>query len=165
MTSPIGRMKKRVESGFTLIELILVTVLLLVFVGLTVPQFRQGFRRFADERSASEMEDLSRYARVMAVQRGVPYQMSFSEKDGSYRLRRAEKGGFVPVAGRIGLWRNLPDEARVQGSSRDVTYFPNGTAEGGPLEFWRASEPLWTMMIDPVLGETLFVEPPHETAG
>lgn len=156
---------KKSDSGFTLIELVLVMALLAVFVGLTAPGFRGGFQRFTDERASSEMEELSRYARTVAIMRGVPYRLSFSKDDGSYRLLRSEKGNFVPVDGTAGRRRRLPEGAQIQGLSLDVTFLPNGTALGGPLKFSRDKGALWQVQVDPVLGETKIVENVDETTG
>ncbi|MBK8574574.1 MAG: GspH/FimT family pseudopilin [Elusimicrobia bacterium] len=160
----VGRKVFR-DSGFTLIELVLVGALLAVFVGLTMPRFRGGFQRFTDERASSEMEELSHYARTIAIMRGVPYRLAFSNDDGSYRLLRSDKGNFVPVDGNAGRRRRLPEGAKPQGPSLDVTFLPNGTAVGGPLKFWRDKEALWQFQVDPVLGEATIVENVDETTG
>lgn len=151
------------DSGFTLIELALVGVLLAVFVGLTAPGFRHGFQRFTDERASSEMEDLSRLARSLAILRGVPYQLSFSNEEGSYRLMISDKGNFVPVEGTAGRRHRLPEGAKPRGPSLAVTYLPNGTTWGGPLEIWRDQDALWRFQVDPMLGETKIVENFSET--
>ncbi len=156
---------KRNESGFTLIELVLVGALLTVLVGLTVPGVRGGFQRFAEERASSEMEELSRYARTLAIRRGVPYRLSFSKEDGSYRLLRSERGNFVPAGGSAGRRHLLPEGAQVEGPSLGVTYFPNGTAVGGPFEIGRGKETLWRFQVDPLLGEGTIVEAGIENAG
>jgi hypothetical protein len=156
---------KKNESGFTLIELVLVGVLLSIMVGLTAPGVRGGFHRFAVERAASEMEEVSRYARTIAIMRGVPYRLSVSKDERSYRLLRSQNGNFVLVEGSVGRERFFPDGATVQGPSWGITYFPNGTAVGGPLEIGRGNEPLWRFRVDPVLGEGEIVEGLSETAG
>jgi prepilin-type N-terminal cleavage/methylation domain-containing protein len=156
---------KKNESGFTLIEMVLVGALLAVIAGLTAPGLSGGLQRFAVERAASEMEDLSHYARNIAIMRGVPYCLSISKDEGSYRLGRCENGRFVPVEGSVGRQRFLPLGAKVQGPSQGVTYFPNGTAVGGPLDIGRGKETLWRLQVDPVLGEAHTVEGVSETAG
>lgn len=156
---------KRNNAGFSLIELVIVGALLAVLVGLTAPGFRRGFQRFTEERAASEIEEMSRLARSIAITRGVPYRLSFSQGDASYRLLRDDNGNFVAVEGSVGRRRRLPEGAKVQGPSLDVTYFPNGTAMGGPLEFRRDEDPLWRFQVDPVLGEAKIVETFPETAG
>ncbi len=156
---------KRNEAGFTLIELVLVGALLSVLVGLTVPGFRLAFDRFAEERAASELEEVSHYARSIAIMRGTPVRISFSDEDGGYRLLRGTDGKFIPLAGTAGRRHILPGGAQAQGTARDVTFLPNGTAMGGPLDIWRGKEALWRVHVDPVLGELKCVEPSIASAG
>jgi prepilin-type N-terminal cleavage/methylation domain-containing protein len=155
----------RNESGFTLIELVLVSALFAVVVGFTVPGLRGGFHRLALERAASEMEEISSYARTLAIMRGAPYRLAISKDEGMYRLLRGENGNFVPVEGSLGRPRSLPEGARGQGPSWAVTFFPNGTAAGGPLDVVQENKTLWRLHVDPVLGETVVREGVSETAG
>lgn len=152
-------------SGFTLIEVVLVGALLAVMVGVTMPGLRGSFQRLAVERAAFEMEELSRYARTNAIMRGVPYRLAISKDEGSYRLLRAETGNFVLVEGSLGRLRHLPEGAKSEGPSRALTFFPNGTAAGGPLDIVRGNETLWRLHVDPVLGEPRVEEGVSETEG
>lgn len=150
-------------SGFTLIEVVLVGALLAVMVGFAMPGLRGSFQRLAVERSASEIEELSRFARTSAIMRGVPYRLAISKDEGTYRLLRGETGNFVHVEGSLGRPRHLPEGAKGEGPSRALTFFPNGTAAGGPLEVVRENETLWRLHVDPVLGETRVEEGVPET--
>jgi Tfp pilus assembly protein FimT len=109
---------KRNESGFTLIELVLVGALLTVLVGLTVPGVRGGFQRFAEERASSEMEELSRYARTLAIIDGVcPIDCLFRrrtdpiascEVNEEISSRRGEAQADGISCPRVPRWRALP---------------------------------------------------------
>ena len=46
-----------------------------------------------------------------------------------------------------------------------ATFFPNGTAVGGPFDIGRGKETLWRFLVDPLLGEGTVVEAGIENAG
>ncbi len=62
-------------SGFTLIEIILVLVLIVIVSGIALPYFASSFRGSQLRTSARTVERLSRYARSMAILREEPLTM------------------------------------------------------------------------------------------
>src|SRR3989442_10072040 len=69
MTSPTGSDPRRhgSQAGFTLLELLVVTLILMVLVGVSVPQFRRTFRHLQLQVFASDVAKLLTYANRRAV--------------------------------------------------------------------------------------------------
>lgn len=79
MTSPIGKLQRRVRShetpntaGFTLVELILVMALLVIVLGYAAPSLSRFFRARNIDNEARRFLALSRYGQSRAVSEGVP---------------------------------------------------------------------------------------------
>jgi type II secretion system protein H len=75
------------SSGFTLIEVILVMVILTATVALAAPRLASFFRGRALDSEARRLLALTRYAQDRAASEGVPVRMWFDVSNGKYGIR------------------------------------------------------------------------------
>ncbi len=128
---------RRLQSGFTYIELLIVLVILSIVLSSSVPLFSRTFSRLQLEVFSYKVAKLLDFARNRAVISGDAMQVHFNTRDRKYRLLQAQgdplNGPFEPVAGRVGLTQIVPDAIVVSSSQPNVTFYPNGAADAFQL--------------------------------
>jgi len=80
MTTMTGRRRPRAGRGFTLVELLLTTVLVLLLLGAVVFSFSTLQRGAELDEGAAQLEGLLRFARAHAANTGRQVQLSFEEE-------------------------------------------------------------------------------------
>jgi type II secretion system protein H len=135
MTSATGSDPRRhgAEAGFTLVELLVVTLILAVVVGICVPQFRSTFRHLQLQVTASDVATLLTYASRRAVTRGEMVRIHFDADGRRYWLARADEAAsavaFEKISGKFGRVATVPGPISLAPSTRDVTFYPDGRAD------------------------------------
>jgi type II secretory pathway pseudopilin PulG len=122
-------------EGFTLLEILLVTVILLVMAGAVLPNFSSVWQRLSLKKSVEEFVYLLRYAQSRAVTTNLRHRMNVVI-DGSgmeYWLTQedyVEEGEteehWARLEGRYGRTTRLPPGFEVNGSDSPVDFFPDG---------------------------------------
>ena len=91
MTLPTGyspNNQPRRQRGFTLIELILVMVLLIIVISLVTPSLSKFFGGRTLDSEVRRFVSLTRYGQSRAVSEGVPMLLWIDPKAGSYGLQQ-----------------------------------------------------------------------------
>jgi prepilin-type N-terminal cleavage/methylation domain-containing protein len=76
------------RHGFTLIELMLVMVLLVIVISLVTPRLEKFFTGRALDSEVRQFVSLTRYGQSRAVSEGVPMVLWVNPKTGTYGLRQ-----------------------------------------------------------------------------
>lgn len=116
------------NSAFTLIELTLVTVIILVLVGLSIPLFRNTFSALSAKDAAFNISKLANYAQEKAIIDKNSYSIIFDFNRRQYQLfglkRSGEKLSYAQVPGRFGRAFSLPQGIYFYDPKSDVTLQP-----------------------------------------
>ena len=146
------------RRGFTFVELVFVTLLLTILLMAAAPNFRGTWRGLQMERSAVDMAQMLRSARVLAIARAEPVRWEWDE-----RLQRAQlmllhesPEGQVepaPIEGRLGRAHVLPGEValtvwREDEPVKDIQFFPDGTSDSTRLLFGDPNDPRYQIEVD-----------------
>ena len=124
----------RDRSGFTLVEILLTTVLLLLLLGAVVFNFSNLQRGAQLDEGATQLEALIRYARAQAASTGRQVRIAFEEDVGdglSVPLGNLQVQWEPEPLNAPGIFADLPEAA---GFVRSITELVN-------VEFVRALEP------------------------
>lgn len=107
-------MRGLTSSGFTLIEVVVVLVLLGVVAGVTVPAFRNAAAGGPRAEVTSEVLRLLDGARSTALDRATGTRLMLDPRTGRYRLEADSFGHRVSIQeGRL----TLPADARLEGGA------------------------------------------------
>lgn len=134
MTIRIFPTRLRDRSGFTLVEILLTTVLLLLLLGAVIFNFSNLQRGAQLDEGATQLEALIRYARAQAASTGRQVRIAFEEDVGdglSVPLGNLQVQWEPEPLNAPGIFASLPEAA---GFVRSITELVN-------VEFVRALEP------------------------
>ncbi|MDP3729997.1 MAG: prepilin-type N-terminal cleavage/methylation domain-containing protein [Candidatus Omnitrophota bacterium] len=123
-------MKRIQNNGFTLIELTLVTLLVLVIAGLSTPLFKKTLSNLSARNASFNICKLVNYAQEMAVLERKNYKIAFDFKKGRYQLLQlsplAKPSVYVKTAGRFGKLFGLGQGLNLSGSKSGIIFYPDG---------------------------------------
>ncbi len=138
MTLPIGRKPSR--SGFTLIELILLTIIIAVLVAASTPQFRRTFSALKLREASYNLAKLINFAQEKAIVEGIPYKLVLDPQDGRYYFLRFDdikKKGYVRLKDRLGKVFTVPQGARLKTNKREIIFYPDGRSQKATITISR----------------------------
>jgi type II secretion system protein H len=124
------------NRGFTLIELMLVMVLLIIVISLVTPALQKFFGGRTLDSEVRQFVSLSRYGQSRAVSEGIPMVLWVDPKRGAYGLR--QETGYTdgdPRAMDYSLGEGLKinvdgnsGKATLPGATTGIHFSPEGTA-------------------------------------
>ena len=135
MTSATGSdpRRYRARGGFTLLELLVVMLIVMVLAGIAIPQYRRTFRNLQLQVFASDVATLLTYANRRAVARGEVLRVHFDVAGRRYWLVSAQDASpeakFERVSGKFGRVSSVPGSISVSSGTPDVTFYPDGRAD------------------------------------
>ncbi len=142
---PVGR-------GFTLIELIFVMVILGWLLVAAMPRLRQGWTALEMERTAFELAQMLRTARVLAITTNQPITWTWNADTRRAVLQQATDPP-TPLTGRLGRPRAVPQEVALSVLQSEqpverITFLPDGTSQSTMLLIGDAFAPRSRVTVD-----------------
>ena len=117
----------RGEGGWSLMEVMVATSMILILAGIAVPQYSQIARQMRASAAASELLGNLAYARAQSIRTGVRHYVSTSEEEGVfYRVQRVGASNMI-VPDEDPVLRQIDHRTSMSGVEFDL----NG-AETGP---------------------------------
>jgi len=136
-----GGPARRVGSGFTLLELIVILGLVGVLLAMAAPSLRgfMGSRQTAD--AAAQVLALTQWAGSRAAAQGNVYRLNLDTQANTYWLTMQQGGEFVDLGSEFGRRFKLPEGAaatlrRPAGSEPRayIAFYPTGRTEEVTIE-------------------------------
>ena len=114
-----GQRPWHIDSGFTLLEMLVIVAILSLVTGIIFPSLDRAMRRQDFANSCARLELALRTARAVAIRSDVPVRFKVS----------ADGHGFSYGA----VSERLPDTTKLTGPDRDIAFFADGSAMGGTI--------------------------------
>jgi len=125
------------KHGFTLIELSLVTVILVILVGVSAPLFRRTYISLELNETAENIGKFMEYGQAMAVNEKINTRLAFDFDVGSYRLTVSKESGtsalYSAIDGRMGRSFSVPGTVELSGDDNTLDFYPSGRSEAFKL--------------------------------
>jgi len=128
-------MKKGIRKGFTLLELLIVSVIILVLIAMATPLFRRTFTDLELKDSISNLTKFIVFAQQQAIVNRGMYKMSFDFDKNEYRLRmktgQGEQARYSNIQGRFGRVFKLPRGVSIEGDddASEIEFYPEGNSD------------------------------------
>jgi type II secretion system protein H len=128
------------QSGFTLLELVLVMLIITIVLGMAAPSMR-GWRRATNLKGAAEdFITVTRYARVQAVSSGSIHRVVLEPASGRYYVTVQSGQNFVAMDSNLSSG-TVPSDFHAQWADQQsaergyVEFQPNGRAQAARVRF------------------------------
>jgi len=136
--------------AFTLIELLLVSVVLAIVAGMIAPNFFPTYSQLKSKQSLNDLTTLMRYAQGRSVAKGRMHQLRFDQDFSSFQLLAQTEGSssedpeFEILKGRWGKLFNVPDDWVITSRLQAIHFYPDGTIEKAEIDI-QSSRKQWTI--------------------
>ena len=123
------------DKGFTLLEILLVTVILATLVSIVTPRFRNSFDALQFKNFVLDLSATLHYAQDKAILEKDTCRASFTENPAGYRLEKAvgakSKDGkdvdFHAIRDRAGHFKPLPQNISATIDESKIFLYPDGS--------------------------------------
>lgn len=145
MISRIGKRIPLKSKGFTFIELVLVSIIILVLVGITAPQFRGPFHRIQLKNTCQSLVQLMRYIQGKSIAEKKFCRINFDFEQGTFWPTvedEAHPGKFVRIKGKWGktfkttegVSINALEDIPINEETSFITFYPDGTSDKAKIK-------------------------------
>ncbi len=119
-------------TGFTMIELLLVLIILSVVAGLAIPNFSTTYSKVKLKKTADNIAFVMRYAQSRSIQKKIMHQLRFDATSLKYWIeqggKESDEGGldFRRVPTRYGKMYSVPDTIKAEFEHEEILFYPDG---------------------------------------
>ncbi len=157
--APGSVITRKQPSGFTLLEILLVTVILSILISMVTVQFRRSFDNIQFKNFVLDLQSILRYAHDKAVLEKDVYLLRFVENPQGYRLEKSSGTGsdgkedFKQIKDRTGATRLLPKNTEAKIDPPLIEFYPDGSATQALWEFKDSKGHATSFQVHPEIGE------------
>lgn len=141
------------ESGFSLLELLVVLLLLALSSALVLPAIDKGLKERELKQSALELAAVARELRSRAVYQNTLQSLILNPSENSYQTLQGEK---VLIPTDVRLVDIVGGEPLGDGLRRFL-FFPNGSTLGGDIAISGPVGSSYIIRLDPLLGKVTVI--------
>lgn len=164
----IGRQSRRdktgfspplcVRAGFTFIELLLTTSIILIIIGLSTPIFRRTYYNLRANLQTKDLASLMNLAREKAIMTRVPHAITLDADKNTYRMLAMDlkENKLVAIEGKWGRRFTLSGNLKIDSSRELIKFFSDGSSNGANISFEDASGWKGQVKVDAGTGEIIF---------
>ncbi len=160
-TSRPGKGSETNRSGFSLLEVFIVLLVMALVAVLVAPSFTRGFKGLQLETSGRDLVTIMKQARSQAIAKQQVFRVILGKNDqtATYILANdfGEKIKEYPLPKDISFHLEDGEELPVT-----VSFYPNGRSSGGQITLVGGQGKLMPITVDPVTGFGRVVSAPKD---
>jgi general secretion pathway protein H len=123
-------------SGFTLLEIMLVVVIVAVIVTLTSPKFQKTFTTIQLANTAQELAQLMRFIKTKAVSEKTIYGLKLDLANRKYYVKKEDKSSSVSYE----ISRIIPKDVNIAATTGTINFYPDGSIDAVSVFIFRGKE-------------------------
>lgn len=130
MTLRTGRRPNR--GAFTLIELVLLTVIIAVLVSISTPLFRKTYSSLSLREASYNLAKLISFIQERAVLETTKFKLTIDSEDSRYYLakeRDETPDRYERLSGKLGRVFKLPAHIKIAATKRSIVFYPDGRSD------------------------------------
>lgn len=131
LLGPVRRYRGMARTGFTLVELLVVLLVLVLAIGVAAPRIGSGIDNAQLKQSARQFASALRHARGKALAEGADSTVTLDTRERHYRISGAERRYTLPEGVEVQL-ETARSELGADGVAA-VRFFPDGTSTGAKV--------------------------------
>ncbi|OPY79400.1 MAG: hypothetical protein A4E64_00447 [Syntrophorhabdus sp. PtaU1.Bin058] len=139
---------RRFDTGFTLLELVIVFVLIAVMLSLSTMFFTNALSSLRLNSAGRELSAMLRCAKMLAKNKGETQTVLINIDTGRYGIEGVQTKS-IPEG--IGIRIDDPLRGEINGGSYSIIFHESGIADGGLITLWNSRRTI-SIEIDPVIG-------------
>ena len=160
----ILRGTRHTSPGFTLLEILLVTIILSILISMVTVQFRRTFDNLQFKNFVLDLFTTLRYAHDKAILEKGTYLVRYTPNPPGYRLEQStgmKVDGHVEyrrIKDRTGIFHPLPKNTQTQIDPQQIIFYPDGGATEARWVFTDFKGHETTLRVHPEVGEATMDE-------
>jgi len=120
------------RRGYTLIELVLLTIIIVILVGISTPLFRRTFTDLEIKDASYNMARLIGFAQEKAVMEAIPYRLILDQEESSYYLTKSDQKDpekYIRLKEKFGKRFLMPRGITLKADKKKITFYPDGHSD------------------------------------
>ena len=156
------KVKKDLNKGFTLIELCVVSVIILVLISISTPLFRKTLTDLELREAVSRLEKFILFSQQEAIVNETIHKIVFDFENKKYRLySEIGEGGnleFSASKGKFGRIFNLPRSIDIEGDKDEILFYPDGHSGVAKLRLINKNDKVLELTVTGMMGNVIVTE-------
>ena len=124
------------KAGYTLIELVLLALIILIIVGVSTPQFRNTFSSLELKELSFNISRLASFAQEKAILEHLLYKLNLNTENSNYYLTRLDPEQdkkFLRLKEKYGRTFALPRGFVLKTDKKEIIFYPDGHSDKAVL--------------------------------
>jgi prepilin-type N-terminal cleavage/methylation domain-containing protein len=120
-------------SGFTLLEILLVVVIVSIIVTLATPRFQKTFTTIQLANTTQDIAQLMRFLRMKAVSEKKTYQLKLDLENRKYYIKATGKSNSAVYE----TSHIIPKDINIAATQEIISFYPDGTMDESAVFLFR----------------------------